>query len=112
MRQAIPVFLGLAGIAIMISACGAPPDYDVIIRGGSVLDGTGAPALVTDVGIRGDAIATVGDLSASTAAETIDAAGLTVTPGFIDMHSHSDFTLLVDPRALSKVMQGVTTELL
>ncbi|MAG71617.1 MAG: hypothetical protein CL471_15195 [Acidobacteria bacterium] len=112
MRQAVTVFVGFAGIATMTSACGAPPDYDVIIRGGSVLDGTGTPALVTDVGIRGDAIATVGDLSASTAAETIDAAGLTVTPGFIDMHSHSDYTLLVDPRALSKIIQGVTTELL
>ena len=98
--------------ALGATGCGAPPDFDLVIRGGQVLDGTGAPALRADVGIRGDTIAEVGDLSASTATETIDASGLTVAPGFIDMHSHSDYTLLVDGRALSKVMQGVTTELL
>ena len=99
------------GIVVAIE-CGAPPDYDLIIRGGQVLDGAGTPAVRADVGIRGDLVAAVGDLTDSTAGETIDATGFVVAPGFIDMHSHSDYTLLVDPRALSKVMQGVTTELL
>ena len=119
MRHATPRFglnfvvgfvVGFVGFVTF--GCGAPLDFDLVIRGGQVLDGTGATAVRADVGIRGDAIAAVGDLSASTAAETIDATGLTVAPGFIDMHSHSDYTLLVDGRALSKVMQGVTTELL
>ncbi len=102
------LFLG----TVFLVACGGGADsYDILIRGGSVLDGTGAPARVTDVGIRGDMIARVGDLSAASATREIDATGLVVSPGFIDMHSHSDRTLLVDGRALSKVMQGVTTEL-
>lgn len=101
-------FLG----TVLLVACGGGADsYDIVIRGGSMLDGTGAPARVTDVGIRGDMIARVGDLSEASATREIDATGLIVSPGFIDMHSHSDRTLLVDGRALSKVMQGVTTEL-
>ena len=101
-------FLG----TVLLVACGGGADsYDIVIRGGSMLDGTGAPARVTDVGIRGDMIARVGDLSEASATREIDATGLVVSPGFIDMHSHSDRTLLVDGRALSKVMQGVTTEL-
>ena len=86
--------------------------YDVVIHGGSLLDGTGSAARRADLGIRGDTIAAVGDLSGARSARLIDAEGLAVSPGFIDMHSHSDFTLLVDGRALSKVTQGVTTELL
>lgn len=96
---------------LLTQACGGPA-FDVLIRGGEVVDGTGAPARAADVGIRGDSIVAVGDLSGQSATRVIDAAGLTVAPGFIDMHSHSDFALLVDGRALSKVTQGVTTELL
>ena len=107
----VPLSLLALGL-VLSTACSEPPDFDVIIRGGQVLDGTGSPRQQLDVGIHADAIASLGDLSASTAITTIDATGLVVAPGFIDMHSHSDFTLLVDGRALSKVMQGVTTELL
>lgn len=100
----------IAGLGVALS--GAQPRFDLIIRGGEVIDGSGAPARRADVGVRGDSIAEVGDLSTATASRTVTAAGLVVAPGFIDMHSHSDYTVLVDGRALSKVMQGVTTELL
>ena len=84
---------------------------DLIIRGGTVVDGSGRPARVTDVGIADDHIETIGPLDEATGKDEIDADGLVVTPGFVDIHSHSDFTLLVDPRAQSSVYQGVTTEL-
>jgi len=90
----------------------AAPSYDLVLRGGQVIDGTGAPARTADVAIEGDAIAAIGDLGGADAERVIDASGLIVAPGFIDMHSHSDFTLLVDGRALSKTTQGVTTEVL
>jgi N-acyl-D-amino-acid deacylase len=83
---------------------------DVKIVGGQVLDGTGAPARRADVGLTGDRITTVGDLAAEPAGRTIEAAGRIVTPGFIDMHSHSDWRLWGNRRAESKIRQGVTTE--
>jgi N-acyl-D-amino-acid deacylase len=83
---------------------------DLKITGGQVLDGTGAPSSRADVGITGDSISAVGDLSREPAGQTVDAAGLTVTPGFIDMHSHSDWRLFANRRAESKIRQGVTTE--
>ena len=86
--------------------------FDTIISGGLIIDGTGAPGFVADVGIVGDRIIAVGDLSAATAADRIDVTGLTVAPGFIDIHTHSDFTLLVDGRADSQICQGVTTEVI
>ena len=85
-----------------------PPD--LIVRGGLVFDGTGAPPVEADVAVSGGRVAEVGHIRASAALE-IDARGLNVTPGFIDIHSHSDYTLLVDPRAVSAVHQGVTTEM-
>jgi N-acyl-D-amino-acid deacylase len=83
---------------------------DIKIVGGQVIDGTGTAARRADVGVTGDAITAVGDLTREPAGRTIDAAGLTVAPGFIDMHSHSDWRLWANPRAESKIRQGVTTE--
>lgn len=83
---------------------------DVIIRNIDLLDGSGAPAYRADIGLAGDRIAAIGDLSSATARLMVDGAGRTASPGFIDMHSHSDFTLPINPRAESKVRQGVTTE--
>jgi N-acyl-D-amino-acid deacylase len=83
---------------------------DLKIAGGRVIDGTGSAARMADVGIRGDRIVAVGDLSASAAAETIRADGQCVCPGFVDVHSHSDAYLLIEPSAPSKILQGVTTE--
>jgi N-acyl-D-aspartate/D-glutamate deacylase len=84
--------------------------FDVLIRGGLVVDGTGSPGVVADVGIVDDRITAIADLSAAEAATEIDAAGQIVAPGFIDIHTHSDLAHFVDPRAESQVRQGVTTE--
>ena len=83
--------------------------FDLLIRGGAVADGTGGEPIGADIGIVGDRIAAIGNLAASPG-EELDATGLLVAPGFIDIHSHSDYTLLADPRAVSAIYQGVTTE--
>ena len=83
---------------------------DLIVRGGTVIDGTGSPARKSDVAIAGDRIVHVGPITAVEGIEELEADDLTVAPGFIDPHSHSDFTLLVDPRAVSSISQGVTAE--
>lgn len=85
---------------------------DVILRGGSVIDGLGRPAVFASVALSGDRITAVGDLDGWEAGRTIDVSGLAVAPGFIDMHSHSDLALLVNGRAESKIRQGVTTEVI
>jgi N-acyl-D-amino-acid deacylase len=85
-------------------------NFDLLIKNGSVLDGTGAEAVSTDIGIRGERIVAVGDLSNAQANHMIDAKDKIVCPGFIDVHSHSDAYLLIEPRASSKVFQGITTE--
>ena len=83
---------------------------DLIIRGGTVIDGSGRPGFPAGVGIQGDRIVAVGHLGDARADQVVDATGLTVTPGFIDLHTHSDFTLLVNPSAESEIHQGVTLE--
>ena len=88
------------------------PAYDLLIAGGHVIDGTGSPWFAGSVAIKDGRIADVGRLVNVTARRTIDATGLVVCPGFIDLHSHSDFTLLADGNGQSKVRQGVTTEIL
>ena len=85
---------------------------DILIRGGQVIDGSGAPARHADVAISGGRISAIADRYAGHARREIDAAGLVVAPGFIDIHTHSDFTLPLNPRAESKIRQGVTTEVL
>jgi N-acyl-D-aspartate/D-glutamate deacylase len=110
----------------MLTACsGSPKDasavssearadapYDILITGGRIVDGTGAPWYHGDVGVRGGKIAAIGKLAGSPAKETIEATGKVVTPGFIDLHTHSDLSLLRDGRGMSKITQGVTTEVL
>ena len=85
---------------------------DCIVRGGTVVDGTARPPFRADVAVCEGRIVDIGDLADSEDVEILDAEGLVVAPGFIDIHSHSDFTLLVDPRAVSSIMQGVTTEVI
>ncbi len=82
--------------------------YDLLIRGGRIVDGTGNPWFRGDVAITAGRIAAVGRLAGAQAARVIDARGLTVAPGFIDLHTHSDMPLLADGDAQSKVRQGVT----
>ncbi len=89
----------------------AQPQYDLLIRGGKIVDGAGNPWFHADVAITGERIARIGKLGAN-AKQVIDATGLIVCPGFIDMHSHSDTALLIDGNAESKIRQGVTTEIL
>jgi N-acyl-D-aspartate/D-glutamate deacylase len=88
------------------------PEYDLVIRNGRIIEGCGNPWFHGDVAIKGDRIVAVGRVPEGKAKRTIDAKGLIVAPGFIDMHSHSDDLLLEDGHAESKIRQGVTTEVL
>ena len=83
---------------------------DLLIRNGTVFDGSGRPGFVADVAIEGNRIVHIGRLESAVARQVIDATGKAVAPGFIDIHTHSELPLLVDGRAMSKVMQGVTLE--
>ena len=83
---------------------------DILIRGGLLLDGSGRPGVPGDLAIRDGRIAAIGTSQPEGLAKVIDATGLAVTPGFIDIKTHSDFTLPINPKAESKVRQGVTTE--
>ncbi|MFC2046569.1 amidohydrolase family protein [Chloroflexota bacterium] len=84
---------------------------DLLLCGGSLIDGTGAPQRLADVGVRDERVVAVGDLRRSRAQRRVDVSGLFVAPGFIDIHAHSELTRLVDPRAASKAHQGITTEI-
>ena len=86
--------------------------HDILIRGGLLFDGSGAAGLESDVAIAGGRIAAIGAKLSEPARKTIDASGLAVAPGFIDIKTHSDFTLPINPKAESKVRQGVTTEII
>jgi N-acyl-D-amino-acid deacylase len=88
-----------------------PPQYDLLIKNGRVIDGTGRIGYVADVAVKNDRIVRIGKLAKASARRVIDARGLVVAPGFIDMLGQSETNLLIDPRAMSKVMQGVTTEI-
>jgi N-acyl-D-amino-acid deacylase len=105
--------IGLALPALAAAACGrAAEHYDVLIRNGMVYDGSGTPGERADVALRGDRIAAIGDLGAATAEVEIDAAGLAVAPGFINMLSWSTESLIADGRSLGEIMQGVTTQIM
>jgi dihydroorotase/N-acyl-D-amino-acid deacylase len=115
--KTITVIGSLLSIAALLSPtlsrsnASPPPQYDLLIKNGRVIDGTGRAAYVADVAIKGDRIVRIGKLAKARALRVIDARGLVVAPGFIDMLGQSETNLLIDPRAMSKVMQGVTTEI-
>jgi len=101
-------------VALLLSGlvgCAAPERFDVIVRGGDVYDGTGAPGRPADVGLRGDRIAAVGDLSKAQAATVVDAKGMAVAPGFVNMLSWATDSLIADGRSMSDIKQGVTLEI-
>lgn len=107
----------LALLIIILIAClflngSNAPVYDIIVRQGNVYDGSGSKPVVTDIGIRGDTIAFIGDLSSAIAKKEIDAKGLAVAPGFINMLSMAERSLLLDGRSMSDIMQGVTLEVM
>ncbi len=107
--QASAAFAGLAVTPRL--RLEAAPSFDLVVRGGTVVDGTGGEAFAADVGVVGDTIASVGEIAAGQGRRVVDAAGLHVAPGFIDIHTHSDPDVLAYPTADSRVRQGVTTEL-
>jgi N-acyl-D-amino-acid deacylase len=106
--------IAAAAVVSVTSACRAPQPgaarFDVIITNGRIVDGTGSPWFRGDIGIAGDRIAAIGALGDAAAATKIDATNLVVAPGFIDLLGQSEFNVLVDGRAASKILQGVTTE--
>lgn len=120
-KSVSPVAIGLAAALVGFALVGAgavsraeasaPPTYDLIIEHGRVIDGTGAPWFVADVGVRAGRVAAIGRLDKATAKQRIDAGGRVVAPGFIDMLGQSELTLLVNPHVPSKIFQGITTEI-
>jgi dihydroorotase/N-acyl-D-amino-acid deacylase len=119
MTVAMTRILLIACLFSVVSACRATPpvlapgreSFDVLITNGRVVDGTGAPWFRADIGITGDRIVAIGQLADRDARVRVDASNLVVAPGFIDMLGQSEFNVLVDPRAASKITQGITTEI-
>jgi len=110
-RLAAAAAIATAAIAA-VRPTAQPVPYDILIGGGHIVDGTGNPWVAGDVAIKNGRVVAVGRLASSVAARTIDARGLVVAPGFIDLHTHSDITVLADGTAQSKIRQGVTIDVL
>ena len=104
--------LTLASILLITSACSTTPEHDVIIRGGGLYDGSGAAPVVADLAIDGDQITQIGNLNKHSGRREIDATGLAVAPGFINMLSWANVSLIQDGRSLSDISQGVTLEVM
>jgi N-acyl-D-aspartate/D-glutamate deacylase len=98
----------IACLSLLVAACAQAPDYDLVIRHGTVYDGTGTPGRVEDVAVQADRIVARGDLSGAHGRQEIDATGLAVAPGFIDMLNHSETALIADGRSQGMIRQGVT----
>src|SRR6266545_2244592 len=109
MRSALAVILALT-CSSPVPRPPSPVPFDIRILNGDIIDGSGAKRTRADVGIKGDTIAKIGDLSRAASKITIDASHQVVTPGFIDLLGHSEFSVLIDPNLEGKIRQGVTTE--
>ena len=110
-RLAVPLLVAALTFSLDLPARSAQTSFDIIIRGGTVYDGTGAPGRRADVGIQGDRIGAIGDLTSVQATSIVDATGLAVAPGFINMLSWSTDSLLVDGRSQGEIREGVTTQI-
>src|SRR3954453_4711134 len=99
-------------LSTLLPALATAQSYDVLIRHGRIADGTGNPSFIGDVAILNGSIAAIGNLPEARAQRVIDAAGLVVAPGFIDIHNHSDYTIIADGDAQSMIRQGVTSMIL
>lgn len=111
MRKIAQLLCVLIAAAALNAQTAAPAFYDLIIRNGHIIDGAGNPWYAADIGIRGDRIIAIGNLASASAKKTLDATGLVVAPGFIDMLGQSETALLIDNRSQSKLSQGITTEI-
>jgi len=98
-------------LQVLLFAAAATSPYDIVIRNARIVDGTGSPWYAGDIGIRGGRVAAIGRLTDAPARRTIDARGMVVAPGFIDMLGQSELTILVNPHLPSKIYQGITTEI-
>jgi len=110
MRKTLSTAFAASLSLALFAQAPAPPVFDLLITGGRVVDGTGAPWFAADVGVLDGRIAAVGKLAGLPTRRTLDATGLVVAPGFIDLLGQSEYNVLVDPRAASKILQGITSE--
>ena len=104
--------LAMASVVLAGAAVGAPPAYDLVIRGGEILDGSGKAGVIGDLAVKGDRIAYVGPHAPGRGGRDVDARGKVVAPGFINILSHSEDSLIADGRALSEIRQGVTLDVM
>src|SRR5262249_58752060 len=111
MRSCVRPLVTLAALVLITTAAPAAERLDLIVRNGTVYDGTGSPGRAVDVGVRGDRIVAVGDLSNAKASRSLDARRMAVTPGFINMLSWATDSLIADGRSQSDIRQGVTLEI-
>jgi len=100
---------GVGGCGILLKGCSLKKDFDIVIKDGHIFDGLGSEAFETDIGITGNFIKEIGKISSSRGRTVVDAKNLSVCPGFIDAHDHTDVHLLVNPKAESSIRQGITT---
>ena len=108
-RRRVPMLLPVLALLAAPASAQVEERFDLIVRGGRVVDGTGNPWIRADVGVRGDRIAAVGDLADAAADRVVDATGLVVAPGFIDPHTHAVRGIFDVPTADNYLLQGVTT---
>ena len=99
-------------LILICAACVPKIKYDVIIRNGTIYDGSGNKSLISDIAIQGDSIAAIGNLTNATGVKEIDATGMAIAPGFINMLSWADKSLIEDGRSQSDIRQGVTLEVM
>jgi N-acyl-D-amino-acid deacylase len=112
-RATAVLSLATVGAAAACSSArpSAAPPFDLVIENGHIIDGTGSPWYAGDLGIRGEKIAAIGHLAHAAATRRVDAHGMVIAPGFIDMLGQSELTILVNPHLPSKIFQGITTEI-